>query len=147
MNHQPVLPDDIRQTAERLRALAEAERHAGAACADRIAARTSPSLAAEPPQPRALKAWWARAALPALAAAAVLLGVFLVPGLRPTGPGAEAPAEVLSASIESDLDALVALESIWNDDGFETGLATISLDAAGVASQADDTLATLGSEL
>ncbi len=155
----PPVPEDIRALAARLDRLGAQERKAGEDASCRVAMRTTNLLHAEPAATAgtsvsgsARRAWLWFAA-PTIAAAVVLLAVVMVmprPGSMPDEDGTTNGVDILAAGIESDIDAYLAMDAYWDEDAFETGLAAISLDAAGLANQPTDTtetLTTLGDEL
>lgn len=134
------LPRELRGMAAQLEALGELERLAAEDAVMRTTMRTA-HLLREPPAraPSAmerLRAAWLWLAAPAVVAAAVLLGVTM---LNPPRPAAlpVGGAEALAADIESDIDAWLAIDSMWSADSFETNLAALSIDAAGITTTAD----------
>lgn len=150
-------PEDIRALAGRLQRSGEEARRAGQDASHRVAVRTSNLLRSEGGSTERggenRLVWPFRIGVPLLAAAAVLAGLVIVsrPGVvhQPdTNPGAG--ADMLAASLEHDLDALAAMDEMWEEDAFETGLAVITLDAAGLFSEdgmQTDALGALGSDL
>lgn len=150
------IPEDIRAVAARLDRLGTKDRLDGEDVGHRVAMRTTNLLRAEAgpgTQPRSLgrvRAAWLWLAAPAMAAAAVLVAVMIsMPQAGPptgvTGNG----VEILAAGLESDIDTFLAIDGLWDDEAFETGLAVISLDAAGLANQTttDETFESMGSDL
>jgi hypothetical protein len=127
------LPRDLRGLAAQLHSLGELERLAAADAVMRTTMRTA-HLLREPPasEPAGrLRALWLWIAAPAVVTAAALLGVLM---FNPPSP-VTVPAgsdQGLAADIESDIDAWMALDSMWRSDSFETNLAAISIDAAGI---------------
>ena len=144
-------PDDIRDLAGQLEAFGEQERRDAEEACRRVAMRTthllhdsqssgagvspaSGSGVGVPPARETFHSLLLWIGTPALAAAAVLLLVMVMspnPAATPEGTG----VEVLAASIESDIDAWLELDAIWADDSFESSLAALSIDAAGLANQ------------
>lgn len=147
-------PQDIRELASQLEAIGEHERRAAGDACVRVTMRTTHLLTAPRAGERASDAggrWqrlWLWLAAPAVAAAAVLLALQVVVPRGPT-PADGAGVEVLAAGIASDIDAWMELDSMWRDDSFETNLAAISIDAAGINTQPDslDSLPVLESGL
>lgn len=159
--HDTHTPDDIRELAGRLERLGERERRAGEDTSERVAMRTLAMLHGEvagqiePSRHGRLRAAWLWIAAPAVAAAAVLVAVMMVMPRQTTTPGSGTVAgtdrvDVLAAGLESDIDTFFAMDDLWEDDGFDTGIAALSLDAAELASQPTtdtDALTSLGSDL
>lgn len=150
------IPEDIRAVATRLERLGAEDRLVGEDVSHRVAMRTTNLLRAEAtPGTRArplgrIRAAWLWLAAPAVAAGAVLVALMIsVPQSGPTPGVTGNGVEVLAAGLENDIDAFLAIDGLWDDDAFETGLAVISLDAAGLANQTttDETLEAMGSEL
>lgn len=135
------LPRELRGMAAQLEALGELERLAAEDAVMRTTMRTA-HLLREPPAraPSAmerLRAAWLWIAAPAVAAAAVALGLMAVTTVAPPSAVPTDGTAVLAASIESDIDAWLAIDSMWSADSFETNLAAISIDAAGITTTAD----------
>ncbi|MFG0259881.1 MAG: hypothetical protein ACF8LK_05955 [Phycisphaerales bacterium JB041] len=148
------IPEDIRAVAGRLDRLGAQDRSDGEDASFRVAMRTKNLLRAEAapgarPHGR-LRAAWLWLAAPVTAAAAVLVAVVIsMPPAGPTpGPSGNG-VEVLAAGLENDIETFLAIDGVWNDDSFETGLTLISLDAAGLANQTtpEEALEALGSDL
>ncbi len=144
-------PDDIRDIAGQLEALGKQERRDAEEACRRVAMRTahllhdkqssgagvSPASGGGVGVPTARETFrrlllWI--GTPALAAAAVLLVVLVMSPNPATAPESNG-IEVLAASIESDIDAWLELDAMWAGDSFESTLAALSMDAAGLASQ------------
>jgi hypothetical protein len=134
------IPEDIRGLASRLERLGEQERLAAEDACARVCMRTTRLLT--DPQARPERAGgvvgrlWLWLAAPAVVAAGVLVAVGVMsPGVA-TVP-VESGVDVLAAGIESDIDAWLELDSMWHEDSFESTLAAISIDAAGIVTQPD----------
>lgn len=147
------IPEDIRAVAARLERLGTQDRLDGEDVGLRVAIRTTNLLRAEatPARPVGrIRSAWLWLAAPVMAAAAVLVAVMIsMPQTGPPPGETGGGVEVLAAGLESDIDAFLAIDGLWDDDAFETGLAVISLDAAGLANQpaTDQTFEAIGSDL
>ncbi len=144
MTHDQNIPEDIRSLAEKLARLGAQERARGAEIIDRVIMRTTHELrpaAGAPVEGLLVRLRWVTLWLltPAAALAAALLAIVsLRPGL-PGGPdGQPAGVGVLAANLEQDIDTWAELDSMWRRDAFESNLAVLSLDAADVATRADE---------
>ena len=149
-------PEDIRDVAAQLWRLGAQDRAAGEDVSGRVMMRTANLLVAgsvpgsRSPSSGRFRAVWLWIAAPAVAAAAVLFAIMMgMPQAGPRPGTASRGVEVLAAGLESDIDALLAINDVWDDDAFETGLAVISLDAARLANQTDrdQTFEAMGSDL
>ena len=145
-------PHDLRDLAAQLESLGEQERREAEEACRRVARHTTHLLHADnraglspggagvssgvgiSPARETLRRFVFWLGTPALAAAAVLLLV-LVLSPNATTTLEHTGAEVLAASIERDIDTWLELEAMWVDDSFESALAALSIDAAGLASQ------------
>lgn len=132
------LPLELRGLAAQLEALGELERLAAEDAVLRTTMRTAHLLRDRPtPAPgQRLRALWLWLAAPAVVGAAVVVGVMMI---RPPAPATTPPdgSEALAADIEGDIDAWLELDSMWRADSFETNLAALSIDAAGISTGAD----------
>lgn len=132
------LPRELRGLAAQLEAMGELERLAADQAVMRTTMRTAHLLtdrSALGPGHR-LRALWLWLAAPAVAAAAVAVGVLILRTPQPS-PGPLDSPEALAAGIEGDIDAWLELDSIWRADSFETNLAALSIDAAGITTGTD----------
>jgi len=150
------IPEDIRAVAARLERFGVQNRLDGEDVGHRVAMRTTNLLRAEaaPVADAAsfsrIRAAWLWLAAPVVAAGAVLVAIMIsMPQTGPTPGVTGNGVEVLAAGLENDIDAFLAIDGFWDDDAFETGLAVISLDAAGLANQTttDETFDAMGSDL
>lgn len=140
------LPQELRGLAVQLEALGELERLAAEEAVARTTMRTkhlltergAPTLSV----PERLRGLWLWFAAPAVAVAGVLLGVVVMRTPAPSPRPADRP-QALADGIESDIDAWMELDSMWSSDSFETNLAAISIDAAGISAGADNSLDSL----
>lgn len=138
------LPRELRGLAAQLDSLGGLERLAAEDAVMRTTMRTA-HLLREPPVPAPaarLRALWLWIAAPAVVTAAALLGVLMINPPSAVPVPAEG-AQDLAADIESDIDAWMAIDSMWRSDSFETNLAAISIDAAGITTTTTDSLDSL----
>lgn len=147
-------PPDISELAAQLEQFGVEERRAAEDACARVTMRTARLLTDPAPtdQPESVgekfRRLWLWLAAPTVAAAAVLVAVLVMSPSAPTTPVGNG-VEVLAATIESDIDAWLELDAMWQGDSFETNLAALCIDAAGITTQSDslDPLPSLESDL